>query len=158
MSDLFIKLKDFFENRDVAKKATNPLSKKAEGEVVFSIDKTKSYSFRRVDGESYSSIFENSPKEPDFTITLSEGALNELISLKSESVGDFGVLFFKLLKNKESGKEVSLKIHIGFIKMISKGYLKVLLLGGPVVMSALTKLGVHGIDGIKKIFSKKKDS
>jgi hypothetical protein len=158
MSELYLKLKDFFENRDVAKKATNPLSKKAEGGVIFLNDKSKSYSFKRVEGENYSSIFENSPKEPDFTISLSEGALNELISLKSESVGDFGVLFFKLFKNREEGKEIYLKIHIGFIKMISKGYLKVLLLGGPVVMSALTKLGVQGIDGLKRIFSKKKDN
>lgn len=135
-------LKDFFDNREVARKATKPLGKKAVGAVIFKEEENKVYTFRK-DGK-YATLFDEVTKNPDFTITLEYGAVKELVEFKSENVGDFGVKFFNLMRKKEEGKRISVKIHIGFFKIMTKGYLKVLLLGGPVVKSLA-----------KKVFSKK---
>ncbi len=152
----FEKLKNFFDEREVAHKATKPLGKNAVGEVIIIInEEPKSYAFKK--SGDFATLFDEKAIEPDFTMKLEEGAVDEMINLKSESVGDFGVHFFKVFKAKEEGKIIKLKLNIGFFKIISKGYLKVLLLGGPIVLSALTKLGINGIEGLKKILSKKND-
>ncbi len=138
----FEKLKDFFDNREVAHKATKPLGKKAIGEVIFLEEPGKSYTFKK--SGKFATLFEESIKKPDFTMKLSIGAVEDLVNFKSENVGDFGIRFFKLLKANEKGKEVEVKINIGFFRIVTKGYLKVLLLGGPIVKSVA-----------KKVFSKK---
>ena len=131
------KLKDFFDNREVAHKATKPLGKKAKGEVIFS-DENKSCLFRK-DGK-HATLFDEPISKVDFTITLSNGAIEELVGFESENVWDFGLKFFKILKAKESGKEISVNINIGFFKLVTRGYLKVLLLGGPIVKSVAKRI------------------
>jgi hypothetical protein len=138
----FESLKDFFDNREVAHKATKPLGKKAIGEIIFKDDESKSYTFRK-EGK-FSSIFDETPNQPDFTMKLEEGAVKKLVEFQSENVGDFGIKFFQIMKAKKEGENIDVKLHIGIFKIMTKGYLKVLLLGGPVVKSAA-----------KKIFSKK---
>jgi len=132
------KLKDFFDNREVAHKATKPLGKKAKGAVVFSDLDNKTVLFKK--NGKYSTLFEEDYSNSDFTITLSDGAIEELINFQSENVGDFGLKFFKILRAKEQGKEINVKINIGFFKLVTRGYLKVLLLGGPVVRSIAKKV------------------
>ena len=138
------KLKDFFENREVAHKATKPLGKKAIGEVIFKEDESKSYTFKKYG--KFGGIFDEIPKKPDFTMKLDSGAVEKLIEFKSENVGDFGIKFFQIMKAKKENENIEVKLNIGFFKIITKGYLKVLILGGPVVKSAA-----------KKIFSKNKN-
>jgi len=134
----FEKLKDFFDNREVAHKATKPLGRKAKGEVVF-LDDNEAYLFRK-DGKTATLFKDEKIKKVDFTIKLSNGAIDELVNFQSENVGDFGIKFFKLLKAKEKGKEIEVKINIGFFKLVTRGYLKVLLLGGPIVKSIAKKI------------------
>ena len=135
-------LKDFFDNREVAHKATKPLGKKAVGEVIFFEDETKKYTFKK-DGK-YATLFDETPQKPDFTMKLESGAVKRLVEFESENVGDFGIKFFQIMRAGKDGEKIEVKLHIGFFKIMTKGYLKVLLLGGPVVKSAA-----------KKIFSKK---
>ena len=138
----FNKLKDFFENREVAHKATKPLGKKVIGEVIFKEDETKSYSFKK--SGKFAGLFDELPKKPDFTMILESEAVKKLVEFESENVGDFGIKFFQIMKAKKEGEKIEVKLHIGFFKIMTKGYLKVLILGGPIVKSAA-----------KKIFSKK---
>ena len=135
-------LKDFFDNREVAHKATKPLGKKAIGEVIFFEGETKKYSFKK-DGK-FATLFDTPPIKPDFTIKLELGAIKKLVEFKSESVGDFGIKFFQIMRAQKEGERIEVKLHIGLFKIMTKGYLKVLLLGGPMVKSIA-----------KKVFSKK---
>ena len=139
----YTKLKDFFDNREVAHKATKPLGKKAIGEVIFKEDETKIYTFKK--SGKFGTIFDEVPTKPDFTMKLEAGAVKKLVEFESENVGDFGIKFFQIMKAKKENEKIEVKLNIGFFKIMTKGYLKVLLLGGPVVKAAA-----------KKIFSKKK--
>ena len=132
------KLKDFFDNREVAHKATKPLGKKAIGEVIFLEEPNKSYTFKK--SGKFGSIFDETPKKPDFTMKLEAGAVKKLAEFKSENVGDFGIKFFQIMKAKKEDEKIEVKLNIGFIKIMMKGYLKVLLLGGPVVKAAAKKI------------------
>ncbi len=123
--DSFNILKTFFESKEVAFKATGVLGKKARGKVILEDGECL---FRKE--KKIASVFKEEAKKVDFTLKLNNNAVVELTSLESEDVGEFGVKFFKKLKNKDG---VELDIHIGFFKIITRGYLKVLLLGGPVV-------------------------
>lgn len=131
-------LKDFFDNRIVANKATKPLGKKALGEVIFLEDDTKRYSFKK-DGK-FATLFDIPPRKPDFTMKLEQKAVKKLVEFESENVGDFGIKFFQIMKAKKDGEKIEVKLHIGIFKIMTKGYLKVLLLGGPVVKSAAQKV------------------
>jgi hypothetical protein len=66
-------LKKFFDEREVAHKATKPLSKKALGEVIFFEDETKKYTFKKLG--KYATLFDEEPKKPDFTIKLQSEAV-----------------------------------------------------------------------------------
>ncbi len=140
--DNYNKLKHFFDTREVAHKATKPLSKKSLGEVIFFEDDTHKYSFKK-EGK-YATLFDEVPKSPDFTIKIEQGAINQLVSLESEDIGDFGIKFFQIMRNQKENERIEVSLHIGLFKIMTKGYLKVLLLGGPMVKTIA-----------KKVFSKK---
>jgi len=140
--DSYKLLKDFFDNRDVAHKATKPLGRKAIGEVIFKENPDKKYVFKK--SGKFASIFDEKIKKPDFTMMLESGAVKKLVEFESENVGDFGIKFFQIMKAKKEGERIDVKLNIGVFKIMTKGYLKVLLLGGPLVKSVA-----------KKVFSKK---
>ena len=135
-------LKDFFDKREVAHKATKPLGKKAVGEIIFLEDDNKSYSFKK--NGKFATLFNESPDKPDFTMKLETNAVKKLVEFESENIGDFGIKFFQIMKAKKEGERIEVKLHIGIFEIMTKGYLKVLLLGGPIVKAVA-----------KKVFSKK---
>ncbi len=131
-------LKTFFETAEVARKATRPLSHDAE--VALQIDGGPAH-FTMAGWKPL--VAEGPATRPDFTLTLPDGAVKRITSLRSDDVGEFGIEFFKLVLEKDPALKAGVKIDASTGQLLSHGYLGVLAVGGMKVTWWLLKNGVR---------------
>jgi hypothetical protein len=130
-------LKTFFETAEAARKATKPLAQEAEVGLVLSGGKAR---FTMAGGRP--TVVDEPPRSPDFTLTLPDGAVRRITSLKSDDVGEFGVEFFKLILEHDPDLKARVHIDASTGQLLKHGYLSVLALGGMKVTWWLLKNGV----------------
>jgi hypothetical protein len=133
----FEALKTFFETSEVARKATKPLDDAAV--VALELDGGPAH-FAVKGGRAH--VVDGKAAEPDFTLTLPDGAVKRITSLASDDVGEFGIEFFKLVLEKDPSVKARVKIDAPTTRLLSRGYLGVLAQGGLKVTWWLLKNGV----------------
>ena len=134
----FDALKKFFETAEVARKATKPLD--AAAEVGLQLDGGVAH-FAMTGGKPQ--VVDAPAKNPDFTLTLPDGAVKRITSLGSEDVGEFGIEFFKLVLERDPAQKAAVRIDASTGQLLSHGYLGVLAVGGMKVTWWLLKNGVR---------------
>ena len=131
-------LSRFFETSPAAKKATRSLARDAR--VGLTLDSGPAR-FSMAAGEGR--VEEGAEADPDFTLTLPEGAVKHITGIRGDDVGEFGIEFFKLLLAREPERRVRVQIHASTARLVSHGYLGVLAAGGAKVGWWLLKNGVR---------------
>lgn len=137
MNKSYEALKRFFETAGVARKATRPLSEDAEVNLV--LDGGEAHFVMRGGNPA---VLEGPARDPDFTLTLPDGAVERITALKSDEVGEFGIEFFKLMLERNPSLRPHAKIDASTSQLLSHGYLGVLAQGGLKVTWWLIKNGV----------------
>jgi hypothetical protein len=133
----FEALKKFFETSEVARKATKPLDDAAT--VALQLDGGDAH-FKVKGGRA--EVIDGKASDPDFTLTLPDGAVRRITSLQSDDVGEFGIEFFKLVLEKDPAVKARIHIDAPTGRLLSHGYLGVLAQGGLKVTWWLLKNGV----------------
>jgi hypothetical protein len=133
----FEALKKFFETSEVARKATKPLHDAVS--VALALEGGPAH-FKVSGGRA--EVLDGAAADPDFTLTLPDGAVKRITSLASDDVGEFGIEFFKLVLEKDPALQVRVKIDAPTTRLLSHGYLGVLAQGGLKVTWWLLKNGV----------------
>jgi hypothetical protein len=123
----------FFATSPAARKATKPLARDARAALDLAGGAAR---FTMSTGEG------RVEPDPDFTLTLPDGAVAHLTSIRTDDVGEFGIEFFKLVLAREPERKVRVHIHASTARLISHGYLGVLAAGGAKVAWWLLKNGV----------------
>jgi hypothetical protein len=130
-------LKRFFESAPAARKATRPLARGAK--VNLALD----------GGPAHFTMESGAPEvrsgpavDPDFTVTLPEGAVNRIVGLQSEDIGEFGIAFFQLVLERDAAVKARVRVETSTARLVGHGYLGVLALGGMKVTWWLVKNGV----------------
>jgi hypothetical protein len=131
-------LRRFFESAPAARKATRPLARGAR--VNLALDAGPAH-FTMESGAP--EVRDGAAAEPDFTLTLPDGAVSRLTELGSEDVGEFGVEFFKLVLERDPGMKARIRVEAPTARLLGHGYLAVLALGGAKVGWWLLKNGVR---------------
>ncbi|HET6410477.1 MAG TPA: AAA family ATPase [Anaeromyxobacter sp.] len=131
-------LKSFLELAPVAQKATRPLSRDARVNVEFA----EGLAHFRMEGTG-PRLLAGPVADPDFTLTLPRGAVRLITTLSSEDVGEFGVLFFRLVLETDPALKVKVHIDAHPARLFAHGYLGVLALGGLRVALWLFRNGVR---------------
>jgi hypothetical protein len=130
-------LKVFFESAPAARKATRPLARGAK--VNLALDGGPAHFTM----ESGAPEVRNGPaQDPDFTLTLPEGAVSRIVALESEDVGEFGIAFFQLVLERDPSMKARVRVEASTARLVGHGYLGVLALGGVKVTWWLVKRGV----------------
>jgi hypothetical protein len=127
----------FFATSPAARKATKPLARDARAALDLAGGAAR---FTMSTGEGC--VEEGAEPDPDFTLTLPDGAVAHLTSIRAEDVGEFGIEFFKLVLAREPERKVRVHIHASTARLIAHGYLGVLAAGGAKVAWWLLKNGV----------------
>jgi hypothetical protein len=127
----------FFETSPAARKATRPLGRDAR--VNLALDAGPA-SFSMADGAP--KVTDGAHPDPDFTLTLPDGAVERITALRSDEVGEFGIAFFKLVLEKDPALRVRVRIDASTGRLVTHGYLGVLAVGGLKVGLWLLRNGV----------------
>jgi hypothetical protein len=130
-------LKAFFESAPAARKATSPLGRGAR--VNLTLDAGPAH-FTMEGGQP--EVRTGASPDPDFTLTLPDGAVTRIVGLESDDVGEFGIAFFKLVLERDPAFKARIRVDAPTGRLLGNGYLGVLALGGMKVTWWLLKNGV----------------
>lgn len=147
-SDVLSRLQEFF-NRPVALKGTSPLSEGCEIKLV-------------VDGADYTfikkgkkpAVLEGPPASADMTFEIPPKALEALADVQTEEVGEIGIAIASHMIHPNPELRVNVRVHIGLLTLIRKGYLSVIPLGGSSLMKFLGAKGLTSMGKIRETISK----
>ena len=128
----------FFATSPAARQATKPLSRDARVALDLAGGPAR---FTMSKGEAQ--VEPGTEPDPDFTLTLPDGAVAHLTSSRADDVGEFGIEFFKLVLSRDPERKVRVHIHASTARLVSHGYLGVLAAGGAKVAWWLLKNGAR---------------
>jgi hypothetical protein len=131
-------LKTFFASAAAARKAARPLSRGARVNLALDGGTAR---FTMEAGEP--EVRDGADPDPDFTLTLPAGAVERITSLASDDVGEFGIVFFQLVRERDPALKARVHLDAPTSRLIGHGYLGVLALGGVKVTWWLIKNGIR---------------
>jgi hypothetical protein len=136
--DCFEALRDFLARSPAARKATRPLSPEARVNLLLPGGPA---SFGMAGGAP--ALAPGACEDPDFTLTLPEEAVRRITSLGGEDVGEHGVEFFRLALERDPALKVRVQVQASTARLLARGYLGVLALGGLQLSWWLLRVGVR---------------
>lgn len=81
-------------------------------------------------------------EDPDFTLRLPAAAVERLVALQGDDVGEAGLAFFRLVLERDPALHVGVSVQAPTARLVAHGYLAVLALGGAKVALWLLRRGV----------------
>ena len=104
--------------------------------------------------ESYLVAAYHKSMSPDFTVTLTEDLFNAIFNTESDSAREFILQSFSTALKKKHRSRISLSVHKGILKLTTKGYFKIVTLGGAQLFNMLKEFGLDSLSSIKKALTK----
>jgi hypothetical protein len=135
--DGLARLAAFFAEAPAAVRAVRPLSPAAC--IGLELDEGPA-SFRMVNGAA--ALSAGAPPSPDFTLRLPAEAVSRLCARPEVGVGELGLLFFALARDRDPARRIGIRIQAPTGRLLSNGYLTVLAVGGPRVALWLLRRGL----------------
>ncbi|OFZ56014.1 MAG: hypothetical protein A2428_07225 [Bdellovibrionales bacterium RIFOXYC1_FULL_54_43] len=146
----------YFE-RDVAQRAAETIADGAQIEFKIQLSNgspVESFVFTRTNRKN--EVRGAGANAPQLTFILTPESAELILSDPAEEIGLIGINIFKLILSPDANRRISLKLHVGFITLFSKGYFGVLAKGGHQVASFLASKGLDGLSAIKELLKKLK--
>lgn len=143
------KLKSFFENNDLAKKAARSLKDGRQIEIV--IDDAP-FTFEKVAGNN---TLKDGPSEnADICFHIPSNAAEQLLTREFKTVGEVGIFIFEKMLASDPSHKVRAKVKAGILSLVMGGYLGVLAEGGADVAKFLAGRGLTNPSKIKDAIAK----
>ncbi len=144
------RLREFMLEHPAAKRAMKQLKPGAAINFILSEDETV-YHAKRI--KSGAEMNKGATEQVDLWLRLGPRAVDDLLELNTSDLGTFGVEVLKhMVASRPPEEKIDIKLEAGFIGLTKRGYLKIVILGGPKVMGFLAKKGFGGLGAIKKAF------
>ena len=138
-SELYLKLKDFYENSKVAQDVTSCLVDGAVAEV--HIDGEEGcFMLIREKGKSH--LREGKPPKPEMFMKFNKGAIEYMMDLKTDSVEDYVERLGECVFFPTPDRKVEVKICTNLITAARMGYFKMMLKGGKKAVAMVGRLGI----------------
>ncbi len=148
------KFRDFFK-RSVVQTATKSLVDGVEIEIQikeFGDKPREIFCLRR---ENKLNITRSGPGDnPQIIMKLTPQAAVELLANPSENVGEIGVQCAMFLASPNLQRKLDLEFKAGFLALLSKGFVGVVLAGGKTFAAHLASKGLDGVGAIKALLAK----
>lgn len=141
-SELYLKLKDFYETSSLALKVAQPLKKGAVAEVQFEGD-PESYSLIKEADRSV--IKPGKPKKPEIYMKFTATAVDYLYELHQQGKNDIEewmTRFSECILNPTKERKIEFRICANLVTVARMGYFGMMRLGGKRAFSIAMKLGV----------------
>ena len=150
---MFVEMQRFFETNDLAKKAADSIKDGREIAVIITDTGTSfPYTFSKSGGQN---VFkETAASRPDVTFTIPVASGREITETSFTSVGQVGLRIFEKIISPDPAQKIHVKIHTGFLSLLTGGYLGVLTSGGSEVAKFLASKGLGSMSKVKDTISK----
>jgi hypothetical protein len=141
------KLRSLFLNHPAWLKAAEPIKDGASSRVLFA-HLPSEYQLLRQDGQSL--LLEGPAVEPDFAFYFPKKAIDRLCAVQGTEQADFAIALFDCVVSEDPDEQVGLRILAGLGQIFWKGYLTMLLRGGPRVLAYGARRGLHSVADLRK--------
>jgi hypothetical protein len=138
-SELYLKLKDFYENSKVAQEVTSPLVEGAVAEVQVEGD-TGTYMLIREKGRSW--FREGKPPKPQMYMKFTKGAIEWLMDVKNDDVGEYVERMGTCVLDPTPERRIEVKICTNLLTAARMGYFRMMMKGGTRALKLAGKLGI----------------
>ena len=138
-NDLYLRMKEFFEVNPVTRKLAGPLKEGAVAELAFDGDATL-YAMVKEGGRSV--LRPGRPEHPEMVMKFNKGAIDYIFGLESEKVEDYALRLFECAVQPTQKRWVRVKLTTSILDAYRKGYIAMLLLGGPGAVKMAAQLGI----------------
>lgn len=153
-------LKAFFEESDLAKRAAHSLKDGREialliEPVVEPVESPQKMAkpFIFVKKEGRNEFLDGLAKKPDVSFFIPEASAHELITQKFDDVGQVGLHIFDKMLSNDPKRKIRVKLHVGFMDLMTGGYFGVLAAGGSDVAKFLAAKGFASLGKLKDLIS-----
>lgn len=148
-SDPYVeKLREHFLSEPVWVDAAQPIQEGSESLVVFSHVEGVYHLHR--EGKKSLLLF-GPPRDPDFGFRFTPKSIEILTSTKGD-VGDFAVALFTLITHSDPDVRIGFRVYASFPRLLIRGYVQVLLRGGPKVLQYAAQNGVRTLGDLYRLF------
>jgi len=130
-------LRRFFRSAPSARRAARPLRREAE--VALDLDGEPA---RFTMASGLPEVLPGPARDPDFTLALPAEAVRRLTSGPA-GVGGLGVALFRMVLSRDPAVRVRVRLHAPTPRLVGRGYLEVLALGGLTVAWWLLRAGAR---------------
>lgn len=141
-SELFERMKYFYDNSKLAQKVAAPLKEGACAEVQFEGD-PGTYMMIKEGGKS---VFkEGKPAKPEIYMKFSQGAIDYLLELEQKGVEDveeYVTRFAECILNPTPERKIEFKLCANVLTGARMGYFGMMRLGGKKAIDLVLKMGI----------------
>lgn len=138
-NELYLRMKEFFETNPITKKLVEPLKEGAVAWMEFEGDETP-YTLIKEKGKSV--LRPGKPEKPELYMKFNKGAIDYLFELRSDNIQDYALRLFECAIRPTPERRVEGKLLTSLLDAYRKGYIKMLLLGGPKAVGWAAQLGI----------------
>ncbi len=119
----------------------------AQSRVVFS-HVSGDFHMLRKDGKSL--LLEGKASDPDFAFRFTPAAIERLARVEGANLADFAVELFDCIVSEDPELQVGLRILSSFPKLFMRGYVTLLMKGGPRVLAYGASRGVTSVGELRR--------
>lgn len=141
------KLRELFLHHPAWLNAATHIKEGAQSRVYFS-HVPGEYQMLRRGGQSL--LLEGRASDPDFAFRFTPKAIERLAQVQGNDLVDFAVELFECVVSDDPEVQVGLRIVSSFPKLLMRGYVTLLLKGGPRVLAYGASRGVHSVSDLRR--------
>ncbi len=140
--ELFERMRDYYNNSELAQEVTKTLKEGAVGEVQFE-DDPGTYMMIKENGRS---VFkEGKPNKPQVYFKFSKGAVDYLLELEesgSNDIEEYVTRFAKCILEPTPERKIEMKLCTNIVTGARMGYFGMMLMGGSKAVDLVVKMGI----------------
>lgn len=156
MDEYVRKLADNFLHHPVWIDAAQSIKEGASSQVYFSHVPGEWHLMRR-NGQSL--LLAGASPDPDFSFRFTPASIDRIFAVSTDaSVGTFAIELFECITSKDINFKVDLRVISPFSKLLTRGYVKLLLKGGPKVLQYAASHGVRTLSDLRRLLKEARSS
>ena len=102
----------------------------------------------RKDGKSL--LLDEPAPDPDFAFRFTPGAIDRLCQVEGSEQADFAIALFDCIVSDDPDLQVGLRVISGFTRLVWRGYVTMLLRGGPRVLAYGATRDIYNVADLRK--------
>ncbi|RMF16864.1 MAG: hypothetical protein D6761_05555 [Candidatus Dadabacteria bacterium] len=149
MDPVVARLADRFLHHPVWVSAATSIAEGASSQVFFSHLDSEWHLLRR---EGRSLLIEGPSPDPDFGFCFTPASIERIFSVPDDAhIADFAIELFECITSEDPETKIDFRVHAPFSQLLKRGYVKLLLRGGPRVMQYAARHGVRTLSDLRRL-------